>query len=38
MLPVYASYCSDDEDKKMVIHPKLGFCLGKPESTEPPQC
>ena len=22
----------------MVIHPKFDFCLGKPESTEPPQC
>ena len=38
MLPVCASYFSNDEDKKMAIHPKLDFCLRKPESTEPPQC
>ena len=30
MLPVCASYCGNDEDKKMVIHPKLGFCLSNP--------
>ena len=38
MLPVYASYCNNDKGKKMVIHPKFDFCLGKPESTESPQC
>ena len=38
MLPAYASYLSNDKGKKMVIHPKLEFCLRKPESTEPAQC
>ena len=37
MLPVCVSYYSNDEDKKLVIHPKLDFCLVKPESTEPLQ-
>ena len=38
MLPMCAGYCSNDKGTKMVIHPKFDFCLGKPESTEPPQC